>query len=292
MRASFSNVAARAARLLRRAARVLERVGGVHQEEVARTMGLHDMVEDPDDRYYLQQYLHWLRPVLEELRGTGARVVDLGCGQGRLALALAEELPDAAVTGVDLVPEAVAAATAYARARDIGNAAFETRDALEAVRELDEASVDLVVFTEVSFWMPGYLEVLRAAATALRPGGVLFAALRGQYHDLLAVVQTRNFESARIVRDRRQGQIHDGPIIYAWHTVDDIRREFGELGLTIETLAGIGVLSGLVSDPHSAVVTPSTLSAAQRADLLDVELSVAQRYAEAGRYILVVARRP
>lgn len=254
-------------------------------------MRLHDMVENPDESHYLQQYLHWLQPVLQELHGRDARVVDLGCGQGRLTLAIAEQLTDATVTGIDVSPDAIAAATAYAARRNIGNASFEMRDAVEAARALEAGSVDLVVFTEVSFWLPNHDELLRAAGRALRPGGVLFASLRSQYHDLLAVVQLRNFESARTVRDRRQGEIHDAPIIYAWHTVDDVRRELEDAGMTAEKVVGIGVLSGLTSDPHGLVVTPSTLSDTQRDELLEIELSVAEQYAGAGRYILAIARR-
>jgi 2-polyprenyl-3-methyl-5-hydroxy-6-metoxy-1,4-benzoquinol methylase len=290
-RAHGSTLAAAAARQLRRAARVLERAGRAEQTDIVRTMRAHDMVAHPDEGYYLEQYIHWLRPTLNELKGAGARVVDLGCGQGRLALGIAEELPDSAVTGIDVVPDAIAAATAYAAQRGLRNVTFEVGDGVAAARTLSEDSIDLVLFTEVSFWLPEYRDVLEAGTRALRPGGIFFTSLRSQYHDLLSVVQARNLEGARTVRDRRSGQIHDGPLTLAWHTTADVRREFKELGLDLETLVGIGVVSGLPSDPHGSIVSPSALSEAERADLLELELSLAAQYADVGRYIVAVGRK-
>jgi 2-polyprenyl-3-methyl-5-hydroxy-6-metoxy-1,4-benzoquinol methylase len=48
-----------------------------------------------------------------------ARVLDVGCGNGRLALLLGQERPGAAYTGVDAVPELIKVARAQASALDI-----------------------------------------------------------------------------------------------------------------------------------------------------------------------------
>lgn len=54
----------------------------------------------------------------------GARICDLGTGTGAIALALASERPDCAVTGVDVVQDAITLAQENAVLNGIGNATF------------------------------------------------------------------------------------------------------------------------------------------------------------------------
>lgn len=57
----------------------------------------------------------------------GLRIVDVGCGAGEIALAVAAARPDAHVTGVDVSPELVTAARE--RGEDIANVRFLLADA-------------------------------------------------------------------------------------------------------------------------------------------------------------------
>lgn len=57
----------------------------------------------------------------------GERIVDIGCGAGELALAVAHARPQAQVHGVDISPDLVA--TAQERGRGVANLAFSLADA-------------------------------------------------------------------------------------------------------------------------------------------------------------------
>lgn len=99
----------------------------------------------------------------------GERVLDVGCGTGRLAEHIADIVgPSGSVLGIDPLPARIAIARDRARA----NLAFEIGDA----RELDglaEAHFDAVVLNAVFHWLPDKAGPLASFARVLRPGGRL-----------------------------------------------------------------------------------------------------------------------
>lgn len=102
-------------------------------------------------------------------RFAGARVVDLGCGGGLLALPLAER--GARVVGVDLSAGSLAAARAEARRRGVSGA-FVRAD-LRRV-PLCSGSADLVLLSDVLEHVSEPATAVAEAARLLRVGGGLF----------------------------------------------------------------------------------------------------------------------
>ena len=106
--------------------------------------------------------------VVARLRA-GARVVDLGCGTGDLALAVAAAMPTARVTGVDASPRMIA----LARPRAIGVPALSFDEGDMTGLALPDRSVDAITAGYAFRNAPDHRAALREAARVLRPGGVL-----------------------------------------------------------------------------------------------------------------------
>jgi SAM-dependent methyltransferase len=114
-----------------------------------------------------------------------ARVLDVGCGNGRLALLLDRERPGAAYVGVDAVPELIAVARAEAEQLTNVSATFRVLDITQAgwtdalpsaasEMERSEARFDCAVMLAVLHHIPSFdlrARVLRDIAGVLRPGG-------------------------------------------------------------------------------------------------------------------------
>ena len=99
----------------------------------------------------------------------GARVVDLGCGGGRLALSLARL--GARAVGVDRSPASIRAARREAHRRS-SSVRFVCADLLSA--PLRSGAFDLVVMTDVVEHLENPRRALEEAGRLLRPGGRLF----------------------------------------------------------------------------------------------------------------------
>lgn len=126
------------------------------------------------DRFIAPGVVEAVGPLREELASLlpeGAELLDVGCGGGHMAVAIAELRPDVTVTGVDFSPEQVARARARAVAAGSGNCRFEEGDA--ASLPFPDDSFDAVISVgSVKHWQRlhrGLAETVRV----LRPGGSL-----------------------------------------------------------------------------------------------------------------------
>lgn len=158
------------------------------------------------------------------LRGVEApRVLDAGVGSGAIALALADEHPDARVLGVDVSAEALELARDNAERTGLsGRVSFELRDVV--VDGLPNGPFDLVVSNppyvhaaeletlepEVRDWEPHTAlvgpdttdAVVSGAWHRLRPGGFLvLEAHEASARELAARVRARGYEGSRITVD-------------------------------------------------------------------------------------------
>lgn len=117
------------------------------------------------DRVIVDQCVPAL-PALRDALERGIDVADIGCGNGRKLAALARAYPSSRFVGYDIFEDNVRRAGAHADGLD-GTLRFEARDASSGLPE----TYDLITVLDVVHDAADPLGVLRAARSALRPGG-------------------------------------------------------------------------------------------------------------------------
>ena len=148
--------------------------------------GTYDRVADPQFR--------WGLAVLDrlELRGD-ERVLDAGCGSGRVTEALLERLPRGEVVALDVSPAMLE------EARRRLAPATERVEFVEAdlMRPLPvERPVDAVVSTATFHWVPDHDALFRNLAAVMRPGASLVAQCGGRGNIATVVDAARRAGSA------------------------------------------------------------------------------------------------
>ena len=128
----------------------------------------YDQVADPQTR--------WGLAVLDRLPLRGdERVLDAGCGSGRVTELLAERLPRGHIVALDGSSEMVAAARA--RLAPLGDrVSFVVADLREP---LPVEPVDAILSTATFHWILDHAVLFRNLAAVLRPGGRLVAQCGG-----------------------------------------------------------------------------------------------------------------
>ena len=108
--------------------------------------------------------------VVLRLRESGARVADVGCGQGWSSIAVARAFPLAHVDGFDADPGSIADSRRHAGEAGVDDRVrFFERDAAA----LSGGPYDLVMILETLHDLPRPVDALRAARAATAPGGAV-----------------------------------------------------------------------------------------------------------------------
>jgi len=148
----------------------------IDPQEVAKFQAMADLWWQRRGEF---KALHDINPVrlnyVAERAGLADReVLDVGCGGGLLAEAMARD--GARVTGIDMVPEALAVARGHARETGV-TVDYQTA-AAESWAQDHAAAYDVVTCMELVEHVPDPDSLVRACAALVRPGGsVIFATV-------------------------------------------------------------------------------------------------------------------
>jgi ubiquinone/menaquinone biosynthesis C-methylase UbiE len=130
---------------------------------------------------------------LLELRGD-EHVLDVACGTGHAALAIARLLPKGRITAVDLSPSMLAQARKKASSDNIRNVEFLERD-MQSLG-FGPASFDVAVCAFGIFFVEDMDAQLSHITTAIKPGGrIMISSFQESYFHPLKDLMTRRLEA-------------------------------------------------------------------------------------------------
>jgi trans-aconitate 2-methyltransferase len=137
----------------------------------------------------------WGRRVLDRLPLAGTeRVLDIGCGTGRLTEEIAERVPAGSVVGIDRSLAMLDTAATWLRGRSSRTTLVLADAAALPFRRAFDAAFSGATF----HWIHDHAALFRSIITALRPGGRLVAQCGGGPN--LALLYAR---AGRLMRDPR-----------------------------------------------------------------------------------------
>lgn len=150
---------------------------------------------------------------LEKLPQGKVNVLDLGCGTGAIALAIAKERPEALVFGVDLVPEAVVLAKENAKRNNLDNVKFLQSNWFS---NIPKEKYDLIVSN------PPYID---ASDSHLNQGDVRF-----EPHSAL-ISPDEGYADLKTIIQQAQMYLKEGAwllVEHGWHQAERVRTIFSE----------------------------------------------------------------
>lgn len=128
----------------------------------------------------------WARELIAQLKLHGnERILDVGCGDGKVTAEIARAVPDGSVVGVDASLQMIEFA---ARTFSIPNLEFHVMDArkIQFVRKFDLAFSNAALH-----WVDDHQAFLRGAASVLHSGGHLVVSCggKGNAHDVFLALR-------------------------------------------------------------------------------------------------------
>ncbi|BFH17145.1 methyltransferase domain-containing protein [Paenibacillus melissococcoides] len=189
----------------------------VDKKLVARRFGRH--AAEYDGYAEVQQVMAagLAERVRRHHQGPAARIADIGCGTGGLAVRLWPLYPAAELTLLDLAPAMLHQAERKLRRHGChgGQLSAVTADAEAWAAVQPEGGYDLIVSSAAFQWFNAPAATLRRLVHLLRPGGLLAFAtfLPGTLHELHAAFRQADAEQGRAPRPRGQAY----PSAADWH---------------------------------------------------------------------------
>ena len=162
------------------------------------------------------------------LRGN-ERILDLGCGDGKLTAEIARRVPNGSVLGIDKSEDMIRFAQEHCRLDVFPNLTFVLLDAhhLDCNQEFD------VVFSNAALhWVANHLSVLQRMRKSLKHGGKIIAQMggKGNASSVLTVLDTM------INTEKWAAYFKDFSVPYTFYGEQEYRVLLKSAGLTVNRL--------------------------------------------------------
>jgi 2-polyprenyl-3-methyl-5-hydroxy-6-metoxy-1,4-benzoquinol methylase len=157
--------------------------GGVPYDKFPRFHAV--MAEDSGQSVLssLESHVLPLVPGLTDRLAAGIRVLDVGCGSGRIMTRLAELYPNSRFTGIDLSPEAIGTARSEASQKGLRNIEFIISDLSDFDSTAESEAFDFITTFDAIHDQARPLNVLKGIHRALKADGLyLMQDIRGSSH--------------------------------------------------------------------------------------------------------------
>jgi trans-aconitate methyltransferase len=120
----------------------------------------------------------WARELIARLKLHGnERILDVGCGDGKVTAEIANAVPRGSATGVDASPQMISFAQKTFPAKKFLNLEFHVMDA----RKIKfDRRFDLVFSNAALHWVDDHQAILRGMASVLKPDGRLIVSCGGK----------------------------------------------------------------------------------------------------------------
>lgn len=138
-----------------------------------------DEISTKDDQWDGKQYLNnsdlqyqWATSYIQKLHLQGQeKILDIGCGDGRVTAVIAQGLPNGFVLGIDASDSMLQVAQDLKQQVHLGNLDFTKKDAMSLGFKNE---FDFIVSFSCFHWIPDHFTALQEIKKALKPGGKVF----------------------------------------------------------------------------------------------------------------------
>lgn len=167
----------------------------------------------------------WAQGLIAQLNLAGDEdVLDIGCGDGKNTVAIAEKLASGRVVGIDSSPDMIRSAKGRFENPACPNITFQNVD----VREMAFVNQFDVAFSNAALhWVKNHRQFLPLVRNALRPGGRTLFQMggRGNAHEIIRVLE-------QMMTEPRWRSFFEGfEFPYGFHGPDEYRIWLEEAGL-------------------------------------------------------------
>ena len=175
----------------------------------------------------------WARELIAKLNLRGdEKILDVGCGDGKVTAEIARAVPDGLVVGIDASAEMIAFAKKTFPAKKFANLKFQICDARKISPQKFGKKFDFVFSNAALHWVDDHRKILRGAASVLKSGGRLVVSCggKGNAHEVFLALRPE----MRLKRWREF--FRQMPMPYFFYAPGDYEKWLPKFGFKIQKL--------------------------------------------------------